>query len=116
MGAVDEVREAVAGVVELVVVLEDEVLQRWRCTTYGLTSFNIVRVTSSQEMENAHLVLYLAHLTLTGASTLIKRKNGRRSKASSTFSLHIPLMIHLSLHRVVTKSSSASTVAKVRLS
>lgn len=59
--------------------------------------------------ENWELWTYLDrcrfHLSRTGASTLISRKKGRLMKASSTASLEMSVMSHLSRQRLVTKSS-----------
>lgn len=55
------------------------------------------------------------HLTLTGASTLTSRKNGRLSRASTTRSSQISVVTQRSLHLRVTKSSNASTSAKTWL-
>jgi hypothetical protein len=52
------------------------------------------------------------HLTLTGASTLMKRKNGRLNKESTTLSSQMSVVTHRSLHLSVTNSSKASTSAK----
>lgn len=57
--------------------------------------------------------LNLCHRTLTGASTLTKRKNGRLSKASTTLLSHISLVTHRSLHLSVTNSSNESMSEKV---
>lgn len=61
----------------------------------------------------AHRSLNLCHRTLTGASTLTRRKNGLLKSASTTLSSHISVVTHRSLHRRVTNSSSASTSGKV---
>jgi hypothetical protein len=50
---------------------------------------------------------------LTGASTLTRRKKGRRRRVSTTLSSHMSVVTHGSLHRRVTKSRSASTCSKV---
>lgn len=61
----------------------------------------------------AQRFLKRCHRTLTGASTLMKRKNGRRRRASTTLSSHMSVVTHRSLHLRVTNSSKASTSAKV---
>lgn len=53
------------------------------------------------------------HRTLTGASTLMNRKKGRRRSASTTLSSQMSVVTHRSLHLSVTNSSKASTSAKV---
>ena len=47
--------------------------------------------------------------TLTGASTLMRRKNGRLKRASTTLSSDMSVVTQRSLHFNVTKSSRAST-------
>lgn len=61
----------------------------------------------------AHRSLKRCHRTLTGASTLMRRKKGRLSNASTTSSSHMSVVTHRSLHLSVTKSRSASTLGKV---
>jgi hypothetical protein len=61
----------------------------------------------------AHRSLNLCHRTLTGASTLTRRKNGRLSNASTTVSSHISVVTHRSLHLKVTKSSNESMSKKI---
>lgn len=51
--------------------------------------------------------------TLTGASMLMRRKKGRRRRASTTLSSQMSVVTQRSLHLSVTKSSKASTSAKV---
>jgi hypothetical protein len=60
----------------------------------------------------AHRSLNLCHRTLTGASTLTNRKNGRLSSASTTVSSHISVVTHRSCHLSVTKSSKESMSKK----
>jgi hypothetical protein len=60
----------------------------------------------------AHRSLNLCHRTLTGASTLTRRKNGLLNSASTTVSSHISVVIQRSLHLRVTKSSSESISEK----
>lgn len=59
----------------------------------------------------SYLALNLSHRTLTGASTLTRRKKGRRRRASTAFSSHISVVTQRSLHRKVTNSRSDSTSA-----
>lgn len=65
-----------------------------------------------QRFYQAYRSLNRCHRTLTGASTLTRRKKGRRSSASTTFSSHMSVVTHRSLHLKVTKSSKESTVEK----
>src|SRR3569833_1903614 len=51
------------------------------------------------------------HRTVTGASTLMSRKKGRRLKASRAASDVMSVVTHRSRHRVVTKSSSPSVLS-----
>ena len=62
------------------------------------------------------LDLYLSHLSPTGASTLTRRKKGRRSNASRILSFQMVVITQCSRDRLVTWSSSESTVGKYRAS
>lgn len=62
----------------------------------------------------AQRALNRCHRTLTGASTLTRRKKGRLIRASTTVSSHISVRTNRSLHLSVTNSSSASTSGNVR--
>lgn len=61
----------------------------------------------------AQRCLNRCHRTLTGASTLMKRKNGLRSRASTTLSSQMSVVTQRSLHLRVTNSSKPSISAKV---
>lgn len=53
------------------------------------------------------------HRTLTGASTLTRRKNGRRSRASTTSWSQMSVVTHRSFHLNVTSSNSESMSGNV---
>ena len=53
------------------------------------------------------------HRTVTGASMLMRMKNGRRMKTSRTSSLWMSVVTHRSRHRLVTNSRRSPAVGKV---
>lgn len=55
-----------------------------------------------------HLDVYRSQRVLTGASTLINKKKGRRMSVSTISSFHMSVVTHLSCQRFVTKVSNAS--------
>jgi hypothetical protein len=57
--------------------------------------------------------LNLSHRRLIGASTLTRRKKGRRRRISRIFSSQISVVTHRSCHLEVTKSSNSSALWKV---
>jgi hypothetical protein len=58
-------------------------------------------------------LLKRCHRTVTGASTLTRRKKGRRSRTSTTCSSNMSVVTHRSCHLNVTKSSNLSTSGNV---
>src|SRR5215469_910400 len=60
----------------------------------------------------AYLALNLSHRTLTGASTLTSRKNGRRWRMSRTEPSQMSVVTHRCLHLFVTNSRRASVCSK----
>ena len=73
------------------------------------------RVFGKAEEVSSERARYRFQRSLTGASTLIKMKNGRRRSLSNMASLCISVVTHRSRHRFVTKSRSSSVVLKTCL-
>jgi hypothetical protein len=94
---------------------------RWKSAlrpVRGVNRCSSLRSTNSSRVGGvswlvAQRSLNLCHRTLTGASTLTRRKKGRRSSASTTVSSHISVVTQRSLHLRVTKSSKEVTSEKV---
>jgi len=72
-------------------------------------------ISSRLNLHETNRSLNRRHRKLTGASTLTRRKNGRRSSVSTALSSHISVVTQRSLHLSVTKSSNSSTLANVWL-
>ena len=70
----------------------------------------------AQRLNSTHLALNLSHRTLTGASTLTSRKNGRLRSVSATASSHMSVVTQRSRHRNVTKCNRDSASRNVRSS
>jgi hypothetical protein len=70
----------------------------------------------AQRFNSTHLALNLSHRTLTGASTLTSRKNGRLRSVSTTASSHMSVVTQRSRHRNVTKCNRDSASGNVRSS
>lgn len=63
-------------------------------------------------LAGAHLLLQRCHRRLNGASTLTRKKEGRRKSFSKTLSSQISVVTHRCCHRLVMKSTSSSTLVK----
>lgn len=84
LGAFKQDLEAGAGGEEVLVVTENEVFEGGRGVPACCASASVSAEWDAVGMPAVYRSLKRCHRTLTGASTLTSRKNGRRSNASTT--------------------------------
>ena len=98
----------------MLIIPDNKFLKAWLIQSQSPTSVIISINPDQHRPSEKHLALNRFHLRLNGASTLTRRKKGRRRNCSNMRLSQISMMTHRSSHLFVTNSIRSSIVWKTR--